>query len=67
VIAVAGLALGPRQCVFLTAAWMQEYRKILAYWAVPERKQFIRRCADYHVIAIDHRSLEQGIAHRAAD
>jgi hypothetical protein len=67
VIAAAGLAFGPRQCVLLAGLRMQEYRKILADRLVAEAAQVVRARADDDVVAIADRQAEQAVTHRAAD
>ncbi len=67
VIAAPALALGARQRVFLARVGMQEHRKVLAHRLVAQRQQLLRQRADHHVVAVDHRAVQQFVADRAAD
>ena len=61
------LALGARQCVFILAAGVQEYREILTHLLVALAEQVFGPGADNHPVALNDRVTEQGIAHRAAN
>ena len=58
VIAASGLALGPRQCIFLAGLRLQEHREILADRAVAERAHLVRRRADHDEIAVGDAEAE---------
>lgn len=65
-VAVAGLALGARERVFLVGVRMQEDREVAADRAEAAREHLVGRAADHHPVTILHRQAEQGVAHRPA-
>lgn len=66
-IATAGLALGARQRVFLTGFRVQEHREITTHGGVAQRLHLRGRGADHHPVAVAGRTLQQAVAHGAAD
>ncbi|MNN45927.1 hypothetical protein D3C81_1602830 [compost metagenome] len=66
-IALAALALGARQGVFLAGLWVQEDREVRADRAESPGEHFIAGGADHHPVDIGDWPAEQPVAHGAAN
>ncbi len=66
-IAVAVLALGARERVFLARVRVQEHREIASHRLVARRNQNFGRRADDHPVAVNDAAAEKLVPNRAAD
>ena len=66
-VAVARLALGARERVFLAGVRMQEHREVTPDRAKAAREHLFGGAADHDPVAVLDRQPEQGVAHRPAD
>src|SRR6202012_2552369 len=67
VIAMSGLTFRACQRIFLPGLRVQKYREILAHRFVAEREHLLRPGTDHDMVVIGNRTLQQGVAHGAAD